>query len=252
MSTSMTLLELRTAVRQRADMVNSSGVYTNSFIKDDELNSYINQSYFGLYDLLVTADENYYIAPPLSITCPGSTQLISLPDGVLYSAAPAFYKLMGVDLALNTTQNAYVTLKRFEFINRNSYVYPQITSSLLGVFNPSYNIVGNSIMLIPTPSAGQILRLWYIPRLVTLSADGDLADGISGWTEYIITDAAVKCLAKEETDASVLIGQRQDMVKRINDSATNRDMGQPATISDTRTSNDVYGGPGSGGNFGGY
>ena len=43
----MTLTQLIAAVRQRADFVNSQ------FVTDAELTSYINQSYFELYDLLI-------------------------------------------------------------------------------------------------------------------------------------------------------------------------------------------------------
>lgn len=245
MSTSMTLLELRTAVRQRADMVNST------FVTDAEFNSYINQSYFELYDLLVTTYDDYYVAPPLIIptTSVGSNGLLPLPDGVLYTAAPAFYKLLGVDLGLSNNTTAFVTIKRFEFISRNRYVYPQLNSTYLGVFNLRYHLTGNNLMFIPNPSGGQYIRLWYIPRLQTLTLDVDLADGISGWTEYIICDAAIKAGQKEETDVSVLAAQKMMLIKRIEETAMNRDAGQPATISDTRTRSESWGGYGP---LGGY
>lgn len=83
MATTMTLLALRTAVRQRSDMVN------DQFISDSELTSYINQSYFELYDILVQKyGDNYYVANPYSISTDGSNQLYSLPTD--------FYKLLGI------------------------------------------------------------------------------------------------------------------------------------------------------------
>jgi len=238
MSTSMTLLELRTASRQRADMVNST------FVTDSEFNSYINQSYFELYDLLVTTYEDYYVTAPLVIptTSVGANGLLPLPDGTLYSAAEPFYKLLGVDLGLSSNTTAFVTLKRFEFISRNRYVYPQLNSTYLGVFNLRYHLTGDNLMLIPTPAGGQYLRLWYIPRMQTLTIDADTADGISGWTEYIICDAAIKAGQKEETDVSVLMNQKAALIKRIEETAMNRDAGQPATISDTRTRSESWGG----------
>ena len=73
MATTMTLLNLRTAVRQRSDMVN------DQFISDSELTSYINQSYFELYDILVQKyGDNYYVASPYSIATDGINQLYSL------------------------------------------------------------------------------------------------------------------------------------------------------------------------------
>lgn len=255
MSTNMTLLELRTATRQRADMVNSSGVYTNSFVTDNELTSYINQSYFELYDLLVTVFEDYYLAPPLSFSTTGVSQLYPLPDGVNYTAAPKFYKMLGVDLSLNGSANARVTIKKFDFLSRNRYVYPQLTSTYLGVFNLRYRVVGSNIMFIPNPSGGQVITLWYVPALTTLVLDADVADGISGWTEYIITDAAIKCGQKEETDVSVLELQKAALIKRIEDSAMNRDAGSPDTISESRSRAEAWGGgwgPNGDGGYGGW
>lgn len=236
----MSLFELRLRSQQRADRVNST------FVSTSEWNNYINQSYFELYDLLVDTYEDYYLKS-YQFTTDGTNNTYALPAD--------FYKAMGVDIGLATSNNARVTVKKFEFIGRNRYVYPNITSTFLGVFNLEYRIMGGNIMLIPTPSSGQIMTLWYIPRLTMLLADSDLADGISGWTEYIITDAAIKALQKEESDTSVLMMQKQALIKRIEDSAMNRDAGQPDCISNTRTWGErwgAYGGPGFDGNFGGY
>ena len=61
----MTLGQVRLFAQQRADRVNSQ------FVTTTEWNSYINQSYFELYDLLVTVYEDYYLAPPAIILTNG-------------------------------------------------------------------------------------------------------------------------------------------------------------------------------------
>lgn len=242
----MTLGQLRELARQKADMVNSK------FVTDKEFNTYINQSYFELYDLLVQKFGNeYFVAPPLVIPTNGTASL-ALPDGTLYSGARPFYKLLGVDLQLNAGSGtqSYITLHKYEFISRNRYVYPQLTTNLLAANAPRYRIVGNEIQFIPTPQSGQNLRLWYIPRMQTLLSDSDVADGVSGWTEYIAVDAAIKALQKEESDVSVLAAQKLMLEKRIEEAAENRDAGLPDTVSDVRRRWDVdlFGdGP-----FGGY
>lgn len=230
----LSLGQVRLLSQQRADRVNSQ------FVSLPEWNSYINQSYFELYDLLVTLFEDYYLATPVNFTTDGSASY-ALPNGTNYSAAKAFYKLMGVDCGLNTTNNAYVTLKKFDFIARNRYVYPNITSTPLGVFNMQYRVMGDAIQFIPQPASGQTIRLWYIPRLTQLLKDTDIMDGVSGWTEYVIIDAAIKALQKEESDVSVLMAQKQAMMVRIQSSAMNRDAGQPDTISNTRMSGSFWG-----------
>lgn len=245
----MSLGELRLRSKQRADLVNSNAITT------PEWNSYINQSYYELYDLLVTVYEDYYLAAPLFFTTDGSDRY-ALPNGTNYDAAPLFYKLMGVDLGLDSGTNAFVTLKKFDFIQRNRYVYPQITSTFLGVFNLRYRVMGSNIHFIPTPSAGQIVRMWYIPRVTALLQDTDICDGVSGWTEYIIVDAAIKAMQKEESDVSVLMAQKMALKARIEETAMNRDAGQGDTISSTRTWSERWGGIGTGlgydGSSGGY
>ena len=237
LSGQMTLGQLRLQAQQRADRVNSQ------FLTTQEWNVNINQSYFELYDILIQKFGNeYYVAPPLQIPLNGVSQFYDLPNGVNYSKAKPFYKLLGVDLSLNTATNAWLTLKKFEFISRNNYIYPQITANLLTVGGLRYRIVGNQLEFIPIPASSQVAQVWYIPRMVELLSDTDIADGVSGWTEYIIVDAAIKALQKEESDVSVLMAQKQALIARIEAAAENRDAGEPERISQTRLANDYWGG----------
>jgi hypothetical protein len=245
----MSLGQVRLLAQQRADRVNSN------FVTKEEWNSYINQSYAELYDLLVTLYEDYYVAAPLTFITDGSTNQYTLPNGSNFNGAPAFYKLLGADCGLGANGNAWVTLHKFDFISRNRYVFPNVTSTFLGVFNLRYRVVGNTLFFIPTPSANQYIRLWYIPRVNTLLKDSDMLESVSGWIEYVIVDAAIKCLQKEESDVSVLLAQKQMLIDRIQSSAMNRDAGQPDTISDIRSFGERWGGYGSpngDGSFGGY
>ena len=242
----MSLGQLRRLAKQKADRENSQ------FITDAEWNVYLNQSYFELYDLLVQKYGNeYFVADPLELPLTGSSS-VDLPDGTNYNGAPAFYKVLGVDLALNAPSDAFVTLQRFDFIERNRFVYPQLGNNALGASVPKYRVVGNQLRFIPTPSGGQSLRLWYIPRLTMLLKDTDIADGVSGWTEYIVVDAAIKALQKEESDVTVLAAQKMALIQRVEAAAENRDAGLPDTVSDSRDPwGSGYNGPFSG-PWGGY
>lgn len=240
----MTLGQIRLLAQQKADRVNSN------FVGTAEWNTYINQSAFELYDLLTTLFEDYYVTAPVTFQVDGTTSQYALT-----TICPNFFKLNGVDLGLSTNTNAWVTLRKFDFISRNRYVYPQITSSFLGVFNLRYRLVGSTLMFIPTPSANQYIRVWYTPRMPSLLQDTDQLDGINGWDEYVAVDAAIKALTKEESDTAALMAQKQMLIDRINSSGMNRDIGQPDTISDTRSQSERWGGygwPGGDGPAGGY
>lgn len=241
----MSLSQIRLLAQQRADRVNSN------FVTLPEWNVYINQSAYELYDLLVTVYEDYYLAPALEITTDGLSGSVALPDGSNYDGVLALYKLMGVDYGIAGQGNGFIPLRKFNFIDRNNYPYPQLTTPFNGVYYPMYRQMGDSILFTPQPSAGQRIKIWYVPKLRQLLLDTDVLDGISGWTEYIVVDAAIKALTKEESDTSSLMNEKMALIARINSSASNRDAGMPDTVSNTRyaTSNYPWGYGGGGWEF---
>jgi len=256
----MTLSQLQTAVLQRADMLTASGVSSN-YISSSELTSYINQSYFEYYDLITDKFGNdYYAAPPTQFTTNGTSQLYSLPDGVTSFTngvsggsfvPPPFFKLLGVDLSLSTTNDSFVTLRPFNFSDRNRYAVPNF-QSFYGVTNLRYRIIGSNpqqIWFTPIPSQGQTMQILYIPQMTQLSASGDQIFDPAGWGEYIVNDAAIKCLIKEESDVSVLMARKQALITRIEAAAENRDAGSPATVNDSQYS-DFWWPTGSGSGYG--
>lgn len=244
----MTLGQLRLEAQQRADRVNSN------FVTKTEWNSYINQSMLELYDLLITCYEDYYLAPEYTFQTDGSSSY-TLPNGVLTGVdsvvTKPFYKLMGVDMGISASNQARVTVHNYNFMDRNNFVYPNIQSTAFGIFNLRYRVMGSKIHFTPTPSSAQFITIHYVPRLPQLLADSDTADFVSGWTEYIIVDAAIKALQKEESDVSILLNQKMMLKQRIEESAMNRDAGEPQTITNSRGNSGGFGDR-NGGFNGGY
>jgi hypothetical protein len=254
----MSLMELRLRAQQTADRVNSQ------FVSTPEWNSFIRLSMYELYDLLITTYEDYFASANVLINTNGSINNYPLPDGcsnylgstyggISGAPAQAFYKLAGMDLGVNTSNNAWVTLHKYDFIDRNNYVYPNSTSTIYGVYNMRYRIMGNTVNFIPRPAGNQQVRMWYSPKLKGLLSDVDLTTiGFSGWLRYVIVRAAKYALDKEEgSDTSLLAGELQFLKQRIEQTATNRDAGEADTISATRH-DPVLGGMSSGGGEGGF
>lgn len=323
----VTVESLRIQSQERSDQLNSS------FLSTSEWNRNIMGSYKELYDLLIGAYGNdYYVNVPVTFTTDGSSQLYALPDGTttftsgvtgLTVTPPAFYKLLGVDLCLSRgNPGSYVTIRPFNFGDRNRYAVPNF-QSFYGVTNLRYRLQANSLWLTPIPSSSQIIQLWYVPRptdiqpevicgttsssttvtctdtsnLATgmyIQAPGNLSlfasgttistitanvsftvsaaatattsntllrcwsesqtvDGVSGWEEYIVLDAALKAMGKEESDVSLLAAQKLMMKQRLIDMAANRDAANPATVVDVQGSD--YGSPmgnGSGSGWGSF
>jgi len=308
-SSAVSLGSLRIQAQQKADMEN------NPFISTSEWNNYINQSYKELYDMLVSAYGNeYYVANTYTFQTSGATQY-SLPDGTPSfvddsgQTAQKFYKLLGVDLQYSASPSGYVSLRRFEFIERNKYAYPNTTINTNGYTNLRYRINGDKLFLIPIPSSGQSTRIWYVPAptnlqyvlpssvttsstTVTMTSTAGLAigmnvsgpglttvqantvistltstsmalslpttltnpsailsywsdsttmEGISGWEEYVVIDAAIKAQIKQESDFQPLMVQKQEMKQRIESMAEGRDIGQAHHVSDVLSLNNFEG-----------
>lgn len=237
----MSLGELRLRAQQTADRVNSQ------FVTASEWNAFLRLAMYELYDLLITSYEDLFASSIAFINTNGTTQNYPVPDGVSnylggtyggLSGVPAlaFYKLAGMDLGVNTSNNAWVTLLKFDFIERNKYVYPNSTSTIYGVYNMRYRLMGNFINIIPTPAGNQQVRMWYSPKLPALLKDSDLTTlGYSGWLRYPIVRAAKYALDKEEgSDTSKLDQELGFLKQRIEQTSQNRDAGVPDTISNTR------------------
>ena len=159
MSNTVTLLQLRTQARERADMENSD------FISDSELTYYINQSYEELYYLLVARYEDYCTKESSETVAQGSSSF-TLPTD--------FYKLRGLDLALDSGGNNFTPVPRFNWTNWN-ISNANVSRLLSGQFNVSYRIVGDQMELVPTDSSQGDYRMWYIPIYTPLVSNSDVA-----------------------------------------------------------------------------
>lgn len=236
---------LRYMSKLRADKLNSP------FLTDDEWNFNINQSSNRLYDLLITKfGDKYFLAPPLQFQTNGTANYL-LPDGALYSNAPALYKLAGVDVGINASNNEWFTLPKFNWIDRNRDSTLQLAGTVQSIYGLAYCDFGNTLFFIPLPTNAQEIQLWYIPVLTQMLQDTDMMPfSISGWSELVIVDAAIKALVKEESyDQAKALGEERDaLIERIETTAANRDVGQPNTVSNTR----ARAGDQNFGSFGGF
>ncbi len=245
------------------------------FLTDDQWNFYINQSCTRLYDMLVGKyGEDYFVAPWLIVPLTGlsiydlpngSNYLCSLSQQMLFpdpagTPAPAIYKLLGVDLNIGGQQvgpsAGWIPCARQNFSDRDKYTYVGQQSTLYNVFQMSYREMGNGIEVYPVNN-NALMRWRYVPLMTQLLLDTDMMPfSISGWSELVIVDVAIKALVQEESfdQAQGLVQERQALIDRINAISPNRDAGQPNTVSNTRATmgDAAFNGWGGGGsNFGG-
>ncbi len=214
MASLVTLGSLKTKCRQQADMEFST------FVSDQELTSYINDSLKDLYDLLVQAGEFYFV----------SSYEFQTSSGVDSYALPSdFYKVIGVDYRLGTGEAR--SMMRANWQDRNKYTnFPFFNTTQYAFYK--YMLVNDSLTLMPTPGASETIKVWYAPLLADLVNDADTVNVISGFDSWVIADVCIKMLSKEESDIQPFLLMKQDCEKRIQKMKRDRIQGDTSTIAD--------------------
>lgn len=258
---------LRYMSQLKADKLNSQ------YLTTDEWDFNINQSANELYDILVGKNgDEYFLAPPLIISLTGAISY-TMPNGSNYPInginSPALYKLSGIDVNVSGPANngpnaGWTPLPRVNWSDRDRFTtWPGQAGALNNIYQMSYRPMGNQIYLFPQ-NINLAIRLWYIPILQQMLLDSDMLPfSISGWSEFVIIDAAMKAMIKEKsTEKWQLLAQtKAALIERIEDIAANRDVGQPNTVSNVRATmgdpgfsswGQGFGGGGFGGSGGGY
>ena len=120
---------------------------------------------------------------------------------------------------------------------------PQIGQNIFGYGIPD----GATIIDIPTPGTLTLsinITAPIVNKVVQVFSYTQTMDWVNGWEEYIVVDAAIKILGKEESDVQVLGGRKAALLGRIQSVAINRDQGEPGRTVDT-TGNYLWGGDGT-------
>lgn len=191
----------------------------SSFVADSAtgLDAWINEANQRLHAMVVDAMGEEYVSSTASFTTLAGTADYALPTG--------FYKLQGVDLDYH---GLWRTLHRFEQPERNAFREMRPESL------PRYALVGNNLRLYPIPSAGLSGVIRYAPEATVLVNAGDTVSYPNGWEKFIVIDAAIQALLKEESDVRGLAAERERIEKEIREYKENRDLATPKYVVDNQ------------------
>lgn len=221
-----TMADLIVQVRQRTDTVGSA------FVTDQELEDYINDSIADLHcELLARWGEEFLTVEELVPVLAGDGD----EDGIQVSMVPGIFaeaplRFLSVSLWL-PEDNRLVPLT--QFARQDTII--NVTKSSWRTAPPRYRIVG--LQVIEFDSATDVARD-VVVRVVPQPTryDKDVATEIRelyAWREYVIVDASIKVLQKEESDTAHLDGRKQMLLARISANAPPRDV-QAKTMIDGR------------------
>ena len=221
MTRSYSVATLKTRIRRRSNQEGSK------FITDDELLEYIDSAACELYDILVTNYADYFIDFANFNTVAG-TNIYSLPAN--------FYKLRAMDQVYNGESE---NIDKFPFEDRNLFLKttfrPPVDSNL------KYCIMGQTVLLLPTPTLATSITLWYVPVMPKLTNDSQLVAGFSGWEEVIISECCARIAIKAEEDPAPHFRAKEKVIERIVLASRQRDVGSPDSVIDvTGVTKTVY------------
>lgn len=204
MANTQTLAELRAAVYFDGDI-------RPIRVVPAKIDKWINQGIKEFWNLLILANQDEYL---------DSTD-ISVVAGTYEYALPATYlKCIAVDK--DKGGGRWVAVKRFNHADRNQ------------TLETKYRIMGANLRISGPKNWSGTLRLWFIPTATKLVADLDTFDGINGHEEYVINFAIIKARAKDDVDLSAQLALKKDLEQKIEESNSDRDVGEPDQVRDIR------------------
>jgi hypothetical protein len=108
------------------------------------------------------------------------------------------------------------------------------TSTPWGMVSPvRYRVQGNMLEFLP-PTWTFPATAYYTPACPRLLTGTDTFDGFNGFEVAAIYDTCAVVLAKEESDPSFYMQQRDRIYKHIDSLAATRDQGMPDRVQDVR------------------
>ena len=227
MARAVRLDQLRLRVTRAADIESATARFTTT-----ELNDYINESATELYDLIRAAYGQDYYRKTQTFTTTGST--------ATYNLASDFLDLISVDIPLGgnlvLTAHPYMENERnlYKFFPFGAWTLNQpLWYRLTGAVD-STGTSAQTISFIPTPTGTYTVNVNYVPVPTLMVADADTFDGIAGWEQYVVVDAAMKCALKQQNFElfNALSMMKEKMEQRIREMASEHDAGQAERVHD--------------------
>lgn len=214
MSRTVTLTQLRTWIRQRADLEN------NVFVSDSELTDLINHALGEFQDILLQVNGDMRAEKEAIFATGAGQRTYSLPSDFL-SVTGVFWNPGTGDL------------QRVEPYMGTESQDDGSAASWSAFGTPTYRLQAGSIRFVPLPSGTYNITLKYVPTGVVLVNGTDTVDSVNYWDDWIIWHCVAVCQNKQETDSSFAIRERERTKHRIL-LASERTMDGPQRIQLTR------------------
>lgn len=193
----------------RTDLRFETGFDNSRVFSDTRLNAYVNDAIADVWDMLLDARPDYYVAEHSVVTVIGTSTVALASD---------HYRIRAVRVLIGGYP--------FPVHPVNLTEAWRFERGVASARNWRYRQQGSSLRIVPTPAEVATLRVYYLPYAPTLSADGDTWDGISGYERLVVLLAKRGMFARERMPTGDLDREIDEETKKIRAAAGDLDAGQ--------------------------
>lgn len=218
----ITLLDIMTGARRRADMVRST------FVSDAEVEEYARKAWNEFWMIVTSKFEDFFLVKTSITATPGNP----------YRLPADFLKLRGV------RHEGQEFLRRIDVKELFAFgVNPASGRPTHYYVRGDVEEAAPKIEFMLVPDRVYAMELFYTP----VRALEDVFPGsmriLAMWAEYIELSVAIKLKDKEESDCSVLMAEREMLLDLITKSMTPLDAGEPFAVVQTQNRLSAYSDP---------
>ena len=202
----------------------------SSFVADaaNGLYAWVNEANQKLHGMLVDAMGEEYISSATAITIVAGTSDYAVPTGL--------FKLYGIDATISGyTQSLRQYQRRERNLFRNANTGGTGGLTRYGLDVPHYSLVGGYIRLYPAPTSVFTCTVLYAPEATVLTTGTDAVNYPNGWERFIVLDAAIQMLLKEESSVTALVAEREKIIAEIALSKEQRDLSMSHRVTELET-----------------
>ena len=228
MAKTRTLVQLRTEVRQAAGKENSKHV------TDAEIDREINRAIAAWWDKLLDYNQDHWIRAAIEISVAAGDTGKSLATNTT-AIQGAVLDVLAVEVEFGDKVYKICPLDdwemRHELLNRT-------TGWQEG--GEIYYLLGRDCDLelalewYPQPTANHCVVVHFLHGAPELTLDSDVLNGINGWEEWVVWQAASYCLNKEESNWAYAIQRRNEVEQRMAKAGPTRDKNKARRVRDVR------------------
>lgn len=194
---------------------------------DASLTRAINQAIQRFREKLSTEGINHYLQPSTVTLSVGATSPYPFTTLDLSALSPGVVRVYQVHV---TVDNRVIPLEGVEFteVTRYQDVYQGVKSGVPLAFA---NWTTNKLAIVPPPDSAYSAVVWYLPVLADLVNGADTFDGVAGWEDWVVYQAAIQIANRDrdQTQIALLASERDriwaELIRsagRVNRAATTR------------------------------